>query len=247
LAQSQKKENKEKYLFAFDSNGEGLFKNESSLSLKYSFKKLEFNYDDYVDSIKYVKDIDNKNEYLLSTQFGEKMYLFDYSKENAVSKESTFDTSAYSTDTIFQIDDDTFTYFTDFISCIYDDPSDHCYIIMRKFIIENRNIKVLNEVKGNITVSSNNKLTCLFSEFDFVQCTYTTQEKQDSKYIYNHVIGFYDEETFEFLDSFTLKEKFDINAAFDSMISLKEKENIFVIAYSSDDNIITVLSCKKDI
>ena len=241
LAQSQKKENKEKYLFAFDSNGEGLFKNESSLSLKYSFKKLEFNYDDYVDSIKYVKDFDNKNEYLLSTQFGEKMYLFDYSKENAVSKESTFDTSAYSTDTIFQIDDDTFTYFTDFISCIYDDPSDHCYIIMRKFIIENRNIKVLNEVKGNITVSSNNKLTCLFSEFDFVQCTYTTQEKQDSKYIYNHVIGFYNEETFEYLDSFTLKENFDTNAAFDSMISLKEKENIFVIAYSSDDNIITVL------
>jgi hypothetical protein len=241
FAQSQQKGNREKYLYAFDSKGEGLFQNESSVNQKYSFKKIEFNYDDYVDSVKYVRDINNKKEYLLSTQFGKEMYIFDFSKKNPTSKVLNFDKSAYSTDTIFQIDDDTFTYFTDFISCIYDDPSDNCYIIMRKFTIENNAINVIKEVQGNIKVSSKNKLTCLFTEFDFVQCTYTTQEKIDSKFVYNHVIGFYDEETFEFIDSFTLKENFNTDSPFDSMISLKENENIFVIAYSNSTNSISVL------
>ena len=240
FAQSQQKGNREKYLFAFDSNGDGLFKNDSSVNLKYSFKKIEFNYDDYVDSVKYVRDINNKTEYLLSTQFENEMYIFDFSQKKPNSKVLNFEKSAYSTDTIFQIDDDTFTYFTDFISCIYNDPSDNCFIVMRKFTIENKDINVIKEVQGNIAVSSKNKLTCLFSEFDYVQCTYTTQEKKDSKYIYNHVIGFYDEENFEFITSYTLKENFDTKAPFDSMISLKEKENVFIIAYSTSSNAIKV-------
>ena len=240
FAQSQQKGNKEKYLFAFNSNGEGLFYNESN-KLNYSFKKLPFTYDEYVDSVKYVKDYNNQGEYLLSTQFGEKMYLFNFTQENPVSKDFTFDSYAYSTDTIFQIDDDTYTYFTDFVNCEYDDPSDDCYINLRKFIIEKNDIKIIKEVIGNITVSSKNHLTCLFSEFDYVQCTYTTQEKVNSKYIYNHVIGFYDEETFEYVDSYILKDNFYTDAFFDSMISLKEEENVFVIAYSISENIITVL------
>ena len=240
LAQSQQKGNKDKYLFAFDKNGEGLFYNKTNDTF-YSFKKLEFNYDEYVDSVKYVKDFKNNEEYLLSTQFEENMFIFNFSQEKTFSKNITFDSYAYSTDTIFQIDDDTYTYFTDFINCEYDDPSDNCYIDLRKFIIENMDIKIIKEVKGNFTISSKNKLTCLFTEYDFVQCTYTLQEKIDSKYIYNHVIGFYDEENFDFLGSFVLKENFNTNAFFDSMISLKEKENVFVIAYSSSDNGITVL------
>ena len=241
LAQSQSKGNKEKYLFAFDSYGEGLFYNKTNNSY-YSFKKLEFNYDDYVDSVKYIKDYKNDNlEYLLSTQFGENMYIFNFSNEKTFSKKITFDSYAYSTDTILQIDDDTFTYFTDFIDCEYDDPSDNCYITIRKFTVENMDIKVIHEVKQNITVSSKNKLTCLFTEFDFIQCTYTIQEKIDSKYKYNHVIGFFDEQTFELIGNYILKEDFITDASFDSMINLRESENVFIIAYSLASNSITVL------
>ena len=240
FAQSQQKENKEKYLYAFNSKGEGLFYNESS-KLNYSFKKLPFTFNEYVDSVKIVKDYNNKGEYLLSTQFGENMYLFDFWQENPISKNFTFDSYAYSTDTIFQIDDDTYTYFTDFVNCEYDDPSDDCYIYLRKFTIENNDIKIINEVMGNNTVSSKNHLTCLFSMFDYVQCTYTTQEKVDSKYVYNHVIGFYDEQSFEYINSYTLQENYYTDACFDSMISLIEKENVFVIAYSISANTITVL------
>ena len=242
FAQSQTKGNKENYLYAFASNGEGLFLNKSN-NLNYSFKKLGYNYDSnyYIDSIKYAKDFSNNNEYLISTQYDEKMIIYNISKENPDSKEIIFNSYAYSTDTIFQIDDDTYIYFTDFISCQYDDPSDNCYINMRKFSINNMNINIINEMQGNVTISSKNKLTCLFSEFDFVQCTYTTQEKKDSNYIYNHVIGFYDEETFELIDTFILKENFNTDACFDSMIQLKEDENLYVIAYSSSANIITVL------
>ena len=240
LAQSQSSINKEKYLFAFNQNGEGLFYNDSN-SLYYSFKKINFNYTDYVDSIKYVKDINNKTEYLLSTQYEDKMYLFDFTQENASSTLLNFDSYAYLTDTIFQIDDDTYTYFTDFVNCKYDDPSDNCYIYMRKFNIENKKMNIIKEVQENITVSSKNKLTCLFSEFDYVQCVYTTQEMKESKYVYNHVLGFFDEETFELVETFILKENFNVDAPFDSMISLKEKENIFIIAYSNSTNVITVL------
>ena len=242
FAQSQKKGNKENYLYAFDSNGEGLFFNKSN-NLNYSFKKLSYNYDSnyYIDSIKYVKDLNNNNEYLMSTQYDEKMIIFNISQDNPNSKELIFNSYAYSSDSIFQIDDDTYTYFTDFVSCKYDDPSDNCYINMRKFNIQNMDINIINEVQGNYTISSKNKLTCLFSEYDYIQCTYTTQEKEKSNYIYNHVLGFYDEETFELDKTFILKENFYIDACFDSMISLKENENVYVIAYSSSANVITVL------
>ena len=240
LAQSQSKVNKEKYLYAFDQDGEGLFTNETN-SLKYSFKRLDFNYTEYVDSVKYVKDVKNNDEFLLSTQMGDKMYLFDFIQNTTNTTVLTFPNDAYSTDTIFQIDDDTYTYFTDFIGCKFDDPSDNCYINMRKFTLENKKMNIIKEVEGNETVCSKNKLTCLFSQYDYVQCTYTTQEKNDSKYIYNHVLGFFDEETFELVEKFTLKENFYTDAPIDSMISLKEKENVYVIAYSSSANSITVL------
>lgn len=242
FAQSQKKGNKENYLYAFDSNGEGLFLNEYNSSY-YSFKKLEANYDInyYIDSIKYAKDFNNNTEYLISTQYNEKMIIYNLSQENPLPKEIKFNSFAYWTDTIFQIDDDTYTYFTDFISCRYNDPSDNCYINMRKFIIKDMNINIINEVQGDVKISSKNKITCLFTEYDYIQCTYTTQEKKESNYIYDHVLGFYDEETFELVDTFILKENFYSDAFFDSMISLRESENIFIIAYSSSENIITVL------
>lgn len=243
FAQSTLQGNNDKYLIAFNQYGEGLFTNSTNSNLKYCFKKFEMDENDFIDSIKYVSNMYHY-EYLLSTPYKENMYFFDYVPESAKPTKVEFKFNSYSPDTIFPIETHSNAYFTGFIQCQYDDPSDNCYLFFKQFSFGFKTISRIRDKLGDIKVSSRNKLSCLPCGVHHIKCIYTTQEKENEYYKFNHVIAFYDETSLNFIKSVILKENFLVTAFFDSMIDLNSEKNITVIGYTETINSIRVLMKK---
>ena len=122
IAQSYTSNTGDKYIYAFDKTGNGLFYDQINKTY-YSFETLNFTKNRYPENFRVVS-ID-ENDYLLSTQTEKEMFLLDYTNKNFTSY--TLDSfSSYSFDLFkmegYYIDEETMeedetVYFTSSIIC----------------------------------------------------------------------------------------------------------------------------------
>ena len=232
FAQNLNRENGyiEKYMYGFYMNGTGIFYNKNKNTFE-SFKKMDFTGNGkLIDKISYI-EMNNKG-YLLTAPIENNLYIIDYTK-NLITK-NEIDIPAYTTDKIILLEKDDKSnnqnYLSTYIYC-KDKSNNDCYLMMKKFIAEKKQLKQNLSMKANIKVHYNSQLNCYKDENNYIRCIY-------NKYVddscFNHVLGIYDSESFNLLKEFELENNFDNNPTFDSMIRLKEETCI--IAYSTSDN-----------
>ena len=243
---AQRKDNtlSKKFIYGFKSNGNGYFYNKKNDTYN-SLIIFDYPNVDFSDRLKYI-EIANKG-YLFTAMINKNNYLIDYNSDNGeVSVNVIKDNSEieeYKTDAFFKLKGTTNEYFTDFIYCDNNDSPTNCSISFRKYTINSKtDIKLSYEKKGVlIKVNPKTILTCMQNVDNYIQCTYTftvvnSTTKVDKSM---HVFGIFEPKTFNVVQNIVLEDDYNPDAAFDSMIILKD--NVSVIAYSSEENIIKVL------
>ena len=226
-----------KYIYGFNSNGTGILYNKQTNNYE-SFKSVSYQLPNYIEKIKYIKI--GKEEYLLNILKDKKVFLFNFNEELSTQLE-IFDNSPYSFDAIIKLKGKEDIYFLDYIYCLEQYTYDNCYAKLLYYKVQSKYNFILessNEEKS-IQVVYKTKLTCVENSNYFIQCTYTTSNKNDEVINNQHILGLFNKNNLEFIHSFILENNFDIDASFDSMIELKD--NVCVIAYSLDQNIIHTL------
>jgi len=239
IAQSYTSETGDKYIYAFEKTGNGLFYDEVNQTY-YSFETLNFTKNKYPENFRVVS-ID-QNDYLLSTQTEKEMFLLDYTNKNYTSY--TLDSFAsYSYDLFrmegYYIDEETAEeddtiYFTSSIICDDENYLEKFHLSLRLFRFNLTDIDVILESPEEINVYHKSRLHCFQNEDWYIQCVYNTYEKNDTSIKIQHVISLFDYKTLKIEYSDILEDDFDINACFDSTIQLKG--NAFVTAYSYPKN-----------
>ena len=224
----------DKYIFGFSQDGNGLFLNSINKTY-YSFETIDFPTDKYTEIFHSVQ-ID-KNEYLLSSQTNNEMFLIDYKKQNYYSFD--FNISVLSSENIFKLNgyDDENIYFTNYISCGDEFDINECYVGLRIFKFNLKNMDILKENPDKILIHYKSKLSCFQNEDLYIGCIYNTIETINETEKYNHVISLFNHKTLKMEYNEILEENFNIDRIFDNTIYLNK--NIFVTGYSYSD--------KKDI
>ena len=246
IAQSYNSDTENKYIYAFEKTGNGLFYNEVNQTY-YSFETLNFTKNKYPENFRIVS-ID-ENDYLLSTQTEKEMFLLDYTNKNFTSY--TLDSfSSYSYDLFrvegYYIDEETMEedetiYFTSSIICDDEYYLEKCHLSLRLFRFNLTDMEVILENPKKINVYHKSRVHCFQNEDWYIQCIYNTYEKNDTSIKVQHVISLFDYKTLIIKYSDILEDEFDINTCFDSTIQLKG--NAFVTAYSypKNKNVIKLL------
>ena len=222
-----------KYIYAFSSDGNGLFYDDINKT-NYTFENISFpskNFVEYYHSV-YIND----KEYLLSTQNSYEMFLIDiYNKKyfNYV-----LNTEVYYSENIFKLNGyenyKENIYFTSYI--YFDEKSniDQCYLGLRIFKLDLKDITVLLEMPDKIQVHYESSINCFQNDDLYIQCIYDAVVKNDLEETYNHVISLFNYKTLKLEFSQILEENFAMNGYFDSTIQLNG--NIFVTGYSYPNN-----------
>ena len=234
----------DKYIFAFHSDGNGLFNYKKNNTIaNYSFETIDFPDNKYPE-VFYSVDIEN-NQYLLSTQIEKEMFLIDYKTKNLTI--FTLNSNTYYSDDLFVLegydyDEKNIEYFTDYIHCKdYLNYSD-CYLGLRIFKLDLTNITILAEKNEDILINSLSRIKC-FQNYDLlIQCIYTTKEKTEEGPIkYNRVVTLFNNTNLNIEYTEILQEDYNRDNTFDSTIQLKD--NIFVTGFSlpHDRNVIKLL------
>ena len=229
---AQKRENKlyENAIFGFNKYGGPLFYNPENDDEYYSYKKMQFPKDIYIEKIKFIKNSENNRTFLLSTPVKDEMYEIDYNEGNTYIH--NFDDFSYSSDNILSLRNYPGEYISYFIFCQNSYDLKQCYPYFRRFKFESNNIiDIIREVKVDININSDTNFICLENVYNFLECIYSKINK--------HLLGLFDINTFEELDTFDVDLDFEIEAFFDSMISLND--NAFIIAFSTENNIVRVI------
>ena len=215
-----------KYLYGFSSDGNGLFYDENKKNY-YSYKIINTEYGNVFKSVKYIDE--SKKGYLLTTQNDDSMFLIDY-KQNNISIIKTNVSTNYDGN-VFQMHDSEI-YFSSFITC---NENKKCFLNFRKYNMKRYNEFILTqEVIKNINIKPETKLTCYQNEQNYIQCTFTKDEKNAI-----HCLTLFNPKTLETEKTFDLDNFFLPEYPFDSMIKLLE--DVSVIAYSINNNVIKIL------
>jgi hypothetical protein len=119
---------------------------------------------------------------------------------------------------------------------------DKCFVRLVNYKINSKNnINIeKSSPEKSIQVNYKTKLTCVENQ-NLIQCTYTSQNDEEDDDPTNdnlHLLGLFNRDSLQLIQSFVLENNFTVDEAFDSMIQLKE---ISVIAYSINSNKIHVL------
>ena len=241
FAQKEDTQYNRKYLYGFSSNGTGILY-EKTYKNYTSFKTIYHQMLEPIHKIKYIKI--NNEEYLLNILKNKQIYLFDYNNNEIFTKIDMFSNAPYSVDTMIKLRGKENIYFFDFIFCSDQYIFDHCYIRLMNYKIESiSDIKMeASNTETFILVSHKTKLTCIEDNDNFIKCTYTTQTNIDDEDETNdnqHMLGLFDKDKLTFIHSFILASNFSLDITFDSIIELKE--NVCVIAYSINPNLIHVM------
>ena len=197
-------------------------------------KNMEFPNEKFLENIKFVKNCENENIFLLSNQVDNEMYEINYLEDKTIIHK--FDNPSYSSEKILPLKIKDREYISYFINC--PENSNKCYPYFRKFQIyfDDNQLKIINEIKSDKNINSENNFICIDYSENYIICIFS--EINESSNNNNLKLSFYDSDTFENKYSFNLEQKFDI-VFFDSMISLND--NAFVISFSIEKNIVKVL------
>ena len=243
MAQKEDDQYVKKFIYGFNKNGIGVLYDKENYNYT-SFKSVSYQYEGFTDTIKDIQ-IDNKG-YLLNILKDKNVYIIDYNNDEVYQLTSQFFYNIpYTIDDLFKLKDKENTYFFDFIFCIDDTIFDKCYIRLINFKIYSKDNFTLEQYNSdrNIQVNYKTKLTCEENGKNLILCTYTTQfdlEDDDDTNNNIHILGLFNRNDLQFIQSFELKNSYNVDIAiFDSMILLKD--NICVIAYSIDRYVIHVI------
>ena len=244
LAQKKEGNNIDIYLYGFDMNNNGLFyeKNNNSYT---SYKKLSLKKEDkFIEKIKYI-EIDN-NGYLINIIKDDKLNLIDfYSKEFYT---HSLTNTPSSIDKFEKYINTNNKYFYDYIYCnnIKDSLYDACFIGITNYQINAKNVfkKELN-IEEIIRVKPKTKLICINNIFssNYILCKYNSFQLLDEETFINiHILALFDSDTLTIKNKFVLDNYFMPNKqVIDGMISMNGNNSNFIIAYSTSQNIITIL------
>ena len=245
MGQGYSEENERtKYLYAFYKDGNGLFYDDEYESY-YSFETIKMP-ENKIPETFYSVHIDNK-EYLLSSQVENQMFLIDmYNKNYTIYTLDTFNhysgdllrLKGYYDDEEIE-DEDERVYFTDYTYCLDRGTFNDCFLGLRIFRFDLKDISIEKEVNIEIQINPLSRETCFQNADLYIQCVYTSYLKDESKY--NRVVSLFDYKTLELVHSEILEEDIDSQIAFDS--TLQMKGNFFVTGYSypNDLNVFKLL------
>ena len=230
-----------KYIYGFYKDGNGLFY-DNNFKYHYSFESI--NFPEYkTPDIFHSVHIEEK-EYLLSTQSKNEMFLIDFNNKNYTI--FTLNTNTYNSYDLFRLkgyyddetieDEDERVYFIDYINCLDQESYTGCYLGLRIFRFTLTDMEIVKEVNNNIEIKPLSDLHCFQNDNLYIQCIYTTFEKEESKY--NYVVSLFNYKTLKEEYRTILEEDINIENTFDSSIQLNG--NIFVagISYPYNRNII---------
>ena len=149
----------DKYIFGFYKDGTGLFR-EGNTNTQTSFITIDLP-DNKYSELFYSVEI-GKIEYLLSTQTQNEMLLIDYRNQNY--KSFTLDTNTFFSDIIFELKGDfnEKTFFTNYVFCIEKGNYNDCYLGLRLFKLENKELTIIAEKKDEILINSRGRINCLY-------------------------------------------------------------------------------------
>jgi hypothetical protein len=225
------------YLYGFDKNGRGIIY-DKSINDYTSFKATTYELPAYIEKIKHV-EIDDK-KYLVNILKAEKIYLINYN-DNEISETSlTF--TPYSVDTVTKLKNKENIYFFDFIYCTDEYVYENCYLGFLNYKIS-KNVFILDKTNINteslIKVDYDSRLTCFQNSFNQIQCKYYVSTDDEFDIYKQQVVELFNADSFASIYR-TILDKIAIDEMiFESMIELKD--NICVIAYSIESNVIKVL------
>ena len=231
IAQKKDEPNYNQYIYGFSPNGSGLFYDKEKNKYT-SFRKITYKFPDFIENIKYI-EINNEG-YLINILKDKQIYLYDISS-NEIYIHSFF-YFPFAVDTIIKLKNKDNIYLFDYIYCI-DEVYSNCYIGFSNYKIEKKNNIILEKTNSEelVKVGYGTKLTCFENSHNNIQCKYTIEKETT----HLQIVTLFNRETFEVIQDFILDEfNFDF-PTFDSMIELND--NGFVVAYSTDPNIIHVL------
>ena len=240
FAQNVNKENEyiEKYIYGFYKNGNGLFYNKNK-NIFESFKVLNFQEKNkLIEKIGYL-EMDYEG-FLLTAPLENDLYLIDYEHNEIIKKE--IDIPGYSADKLILMEAEDESVDPDYtISYIYCKDLiklNECYLMMKNFEADGRNLEENISLKPVIKLHYNSQLNCYKDEQSYIRCTYTTNEDDST---YRHVLAIFSSVTFSLSQEIELEKNYDPEPTFDSMISLRLKTCIIAYSAKNNKNIIKIL------
>ena len=227
----------DKYMFGFDSEGEGLFYDKEKDKYT-SFQVIDFPVREYADYNNYI-EIDGKG-YLIGVPTDDDIYLIDYI--NNTIKSFTIKPAAFTSDTIFKIHNSNNLFFTAYIFC-KDTFGKNCSLHFQLF---NLNLTKLEKVKNitNIPAYKGTRIKCFQNSYSDILCFYCKKvgeniiDEYETIPLLEYYVSVINPITFEFEDSLCIENNFAAERMFDDILHLKE--DLYIIAYAIDDEVIKV-------
>ena len=224
----------DKYLFGFNSEGDGLFYNNETDSYS-SFEKIDFPKSEYSDYNEYI-EIDG-NGYLISVPTEDDIFLIDYNNKK-IRPFSIFpmSKSAY---TIFKINGYDDMYFTAYTYC-KNSFGKECYLYFQSFQL-NLTLTSIKKVQNltNIPTLTGNRINCFQTEIGHIFCFYTKNEGTEESPSMKHLLSLINQSSFKFEHTINIEDNYLVSPIFDETIKLRD--NLFIKAYAIDENTIKIL------
>ena len=227
----------DKYLFAFDSEGQSLFYDNKTEKYT-SFEIIDFETREYADYNNYI-EIDGKG-YLIGVPTNDDIYLTDYM--NKIIKRFSIMPISQKAGTVFKMHNSNNLFFTAYIFCI-DEFKKNCFLHFQSFKL---NLTKLERFKNitNIPTYLDTRVICFQNDIGYIFCFYSKKIGEnksngiESAPILEHYLSVINPILFEFEDSILIESNFMAQSIFDETLHLKK--NLYIIAYAIDDEVIKV-------
>ena len=201
---------------------------------KYSyFKKIKIPFDIVIENIKLVKNLENDNLFLITTQINNSMYVIDYINNKTNIHKFNQNSLSWKMSDIILIKKLSDVYLTNIITC---KSENNCYGFLRefKFYTNNNDIKIIKEYALEKNLNKERNFICIESYNNYIQCLYTSFE--ENKYI----LELYDVNILRPKYQFIIEQNMNKSTTvIESMNKLND--NVFIIVYSLENNLIKVL------
>ena len=234
----------DKYIYAYQKDGNGLFYYKDNNDKEYfSFEIIDFPENKYPE-IFYSVDID-QNQYLLSTQIMNEMFLIDYINQNLTI--FTLNSTTFLSNILFKLKgydntEEDNIYFDEYVNCKEYLTYNECFLVLRIFKLSLAGINILVEKNEEIQINTMSKVNCFQNEDLYIQCIYSPIEKNEEKQEKCKLaFSLFNNKNLNIEYQEILEENYNRENSFESTIQLNE--NIFVIGFSvpHDTNIIKLL------
>ena len=236
----------DKYLMAFNKEGEGLFYDKDKD--KYNcFRVFDFATGEFSDYNNYI-EIDNKG-YLIGVPTDDDIYLIDYM--NNTIKQFDIRPISKGADIIFQMYNSKNMIFTAYVNCL-DSFNSLCYFHFQKYKISPTNLERVQNITEKDALQGS-RIFCNQNEKGYIFCFYSKRVGENVTYEYdenedidipiyipilNTFVSVINPETFEFDDILLIDQSYSLNRIFDETIHLKN--DLYIVARSLEENVIKV-------